>query len=236
LDQQPSAKGVKPIMPKLGANHENLDTKLYNRLKTMILERKLTPGEKIYQDKLAQDFGVSRTPLVNALKYLEHEKLINSIPRRGYFVRKFTNVEMIHIFEVREVLEGLAARRASIDITDAQIKRLNDFFKNFKDPKHLNDYKAYSREDRRFHNFVIDIGSREFLKSILNTYNVLAFSYQVDASEGLVRPPSETLKEHQAIIKAISNRDPIQAENNMRIHLRKSLEQLKKELAESEEK
>ncbi len=219
-------------MPKLGAIHENLDTKVYNELKSMILERKLLPGEKIYQDKLAQDLGVSRTPLVNALKYLEREKLIKAIPRRGYYVRQFTQEEMIHIFELREVLEGLAARRAAVNITEVQIKRLNSFFRKFQDSKRLADYKAYAREDRRFHNFVIEVGGKKFLKNIISSYNVISFSYQLDATEGLVRPPSETLKEHLAIVEAINNRDPVKAEDKMRLHLRKSLEQLKKDLSE----
>ena len=218
-------------MPKLGAIHENLDTKVYSELKSMILERKLLPGDKIYQDKLAQDLGVSRTPLVNALKYLEREKLIKAIPRRGYYVRQFTKEEMIHIFELREVLEGLAARRASMNITEAQIKRLNSFFTKFQKSNRLANYKAYAKEDRRFHNFVIEVGGKEFLKSIISSYNVISFSYQLDATEGLVRPPSETLKEHLTIIKAINNRDPVKAENKMRLHLRKSLEQLKKDLS-----
>ena len=223
-------------MPKLGAIHENLDTKVYSELKSMILERKLLPGEKIYQDKLAQDLGVSRTPLVNALKYLEREKLTKAIPRRGYYVRQFTKEEMIHIFELREVLEGLAARRASVNITDVQIKRLNSFFSRFQESNRLTDYKAYAREDRRFHNFVIEVGGKKFLKNIISSYNVISFSYQLDATEGLVRPPSETLKEHLAIIEAINNRDPVKAEDKMRLHLRKSLEQLKKDLSEVKNK
>lgn len=218
-------------MPKLGTNHKNLDTKVYKELKTMILERKLLPGEKIYQDKLSEGLGVSRTPLVNALKYLEREKLIKAIPRRGYYVRKFTKEEMVHIFELREVLEGLAARRASENITEAQIKKLNSFFNKFQEPNRLADYKAYAKEDRRFHNFVIEVGGKEFLKSIISSYNVISFSYQLDATEGLVRPPSETLKEHLAIIEAINNRDSVKAEDKMRLHLRKSLEQLKKDLS-----
>lgn len=223
-------------MPKLGANHKNLDTKVYNRLKSMILERKLFPGEKIYQDKLAQELGVSRTPLVNALKYLEREKLIKAIPRRGYFVRQFTAEEMIYIFELREVLEGLAARRASSHITEAQVEKLNGFFSKFKDSKDLSNFKAYAIEDRRFHNFVVEVGGKEFLKSIISAYNVISYSYQLDATEGLVRPPSETLQEHLAIIEAIGNRDPVGAEEKMRLHLRKSQEQLKKDLAKGKDR
>ena len=76
-------------MQNLGAAHANLDQKVYQILKTMIMERKLLPGEKIRQEKLAQDLGISRTPLVAALKFLEHEKLVESKPRRGFFVRLF---------------------------------------------------------------------------------------------------------------------------------------------------
>jgi len=221
-------------MPKLGADHENLDTKIYHELKSMILERKLRAGEKIFQDKLAHDLGVSRTPLVNALKYLEREKLVKALPRRGYVVRQFTEEEMISIFELREVLEGLAARRAAANISEAQVTRLEGFFKKFKQLKDLNDYKRYENEDRRFHNFVAQLGSKEFLKTILEAYNIIAFSYQVDVYEGLVRPPHETITEHLAIIRAITKRNPDKAEELMRSHLRKSLNQLKKDFEEKQ--
>ena len=89
-------------MPKLGARHKSLDQKVYDRLKSMILERRLLPGEKIFQDKLAQELGVSRTPLVNALKILENEKLVSSKPRRGYYVRLFSKAEMSRLVLTRD--------------------------------------------------------------------------------------------------------------------------------------
>ena len=82
-------------MVNLGAEHENLDQKAYLILKNMIMSRRLLPGEKIPQEKLAHDLGISRTPLVSALKYLEKEKLVEAIPRRGFYVRLFTKEEMI---------------------------------------------------------------------------------------------------------------------------------------------
>ncbi len=213
-------------MKNLGTEYENLDHKAYEVIKDMIIERKLKPGQKIPQEKLADELGISRTPLVNALKYLEHEKLIQVLPRRGYFVRLFTQKEMIYIFELREVLEGLATRRACQEITEEQIQILNGFFNKFKGLKEISDFKGYAREDRSFHNFIVEIGAKEFLKSILQTYNIIAF--QLDDSEGLVRPPSDTIGEHLAIIKAVSDRNPGQAEDLMRLHLRRSMESLKK--------
>jgi DNA-binding GntR family transcriptional regulator len=217
-------------MINLGAEHENLDQKAYSILKNLIIKRKLLPGQKIPQEKLARDLGISRTPLISALKFLEQEKLVESVPRRGFFVRLFSKEEMVYIFELREVLEGLAARRAASRITDSQIIKLNSFFQPFANQKNISNYKEYASEDRRFHNFVIDVGAQEFLKSILLTTNIISFSYQVLRSEGLVRPPNETIQEHLAVIEAIKERDSMAAENLMRQHFKKSLAYLKREL------
>ena len=217
-------------MINLGAQHENLDQKVYSILKDMIMERKLLPGQKIPQEKLARDLGISRTPLIGALKFLEQDKLVESVPRRGFFVRLFSKEEMVYIFELREVLEGLAARRAAAKVTDSQIIDLNGFFRDFAGQKSISDYKAYAREDRRFHNFVINVGAKEFLKSILQTTNIISFSYQVLHTEGLVRPPNETIQEHLAVIEAIKERDSEAAENLMRQHFKKSLAYLKREI------
>ncbi len=223
-------------MINLGAEHENLDQKAYSILKDMIIERNLLPGQKIPQEKLARDLGISRTPLISALKFLEQEKLVESVPRRGFFVRLFSKEEMVDIFELREVLEGLAVRRAASKITDTQIKELNSFFQHFAKQKNISDYKGYAREDRRFHNFVIDVGAQEFLKSILLTANIIRFSYQVLHSEGLVRPPNETIQEHLTVIEAIKERDSEAAEDLMRQHFKKSLASLKREINGAEKR
>jgi DNA-binding GntR family transcriptional regulator len=220
-NHSPRASAKRRVV-NLGAEHENLDQKAYQILKTMIMDRQLLPGEKIPQEKLAEDLGISRTPLINALKFLEKEKLVQSIPRRGFFMRTFTQKEMISIFELREVLEGLAARKAAQKITDNQIVQLGKFFKQFTGDKDIDDIRAYAREDRRFHKFLLDIGAKEFLKSILETYNVISYSYQVVSPEGLVRHPRETIREHRAMIDAIAGRDAEAAENLMRRHFQRS--------------
>jgi DNA-binding GntR family transcriptional regulator len=223
-----------PSMKKLGAEHENLDHKVHKQVKSMILEQKLEPGTKIYQEKLARDLGISRTPLVNALKRLEQERLITAIPRRGFFVRHFSKQEMVRIFELREVLEGLAARRASLRISDKQIQRLQSFFKGLKVSGNKNSVEKYAEEDRRFHNFLIEIGGDELLSGILETYSIITFSYLGGFRGGLVRPPKDTLAEHLAIIEAITWKDAEKAEQAARLHLRRSREKLMKEVEEEE--
>jgi DNA-binding GntR family transcriptional regulator len=214
----------------LGAEHENLDQKAYQILKGLIIDRQLLPGDKIPQEKLAEDLGISRTPLINALKLLEQDKLVQSIPRRGFFVRHFNKLEMISIFELREVLEGLAARRAAENITAKQVEQLKGFFKQFKGAKKITDIRTYAREDRLFHTFLLEAGAKEFLKSILETYNVIIYSYQSISSEGLIQSPDDTLHDHLAVIDAVCRRDPEAAEKAMRRHLKKSVAILRKEL------
>jgi DNA-binding GntR family transcriptional regulator len=220
-------------MGKLSIQHENLDYKVYQTIRTMIIERRLTPGTKIFQDKLAQELGVSRTPLVNALKKLEHERLITAIPRRGFFVRLISKEEMIQIFELREVLEGLAARRAAKRISNAQVKKLQRFFRNIPISDELEDVQKYAEEDRQFHKFVVEVGGKEILANILDTYNIITFSYHVDRQAGLIRSPHETIQEHQAIIEAISARDPLKAEEAARQHLANSAKRLRREIEEN---
>ena len=223
-------------MVNLGAEHENLDQKAYLILRNMIVNRKLLPGDKIPQEKLAQDLGISRTPLVSALKYLEKEKLVEAIPRRGFYVRLFSKEEMISIFELREVLEGLAARRAARNITDVQINKLQNFFKQFERVIDITDISAYAKEDRRFHNFVTEISAKEFLKSILENFNIISYSYQLVTSEGLVRTPNETIREHRAMIDAISNKDEDLAEDIMRQHLKKGIAVLRLEIEKEKQR
>ena len=218
----------------LGAEHENLDQKAYQILKGMIIERQLLPGDKIAQEKLAVDLGISRTPLVNALKLLEQDKLVQSIPRRGFFVRQFDKREMISIFELREVLEGLSARRAAENITDKQIEALKGFFKQFNGKTPITDIRAYAKEDRLFHTFLLEVSAKEFLRSILETYNLISYSYQWDSSEGLIQSPDDTIQDHRDIIDAIRCRDGEAAENSMRRHLKKTIAILKTQLGAGE--
>src|SRR3989304_3577192 len=106
--------------PPLRLEPENLDDKIYARLKALIAERRMLPGERILQDRLARQMGVSRTPLVNALKRLAQERLVEWVSRRGIYVRRFTKREMARLFEVREALEGLSARLAAPRIAPAE--------------------------------------------------------------------------------------------------------------------
>ena len=219
-------------MENLGTNYENLDQKVYQVVKKLIEDRKMLPGEKIPQEKLAKELGISRTPLISALKFLEHEKLVEAKPRRGFFVRLFSIEEMISIFEIREVLEGLSARRAAKYLTEKDAAALRDIFKEFQGVDHIDDLQAYSKADKHFHTFIAEIGSKEFLTTILQTLNIISLAYQNVATEGLIREPNKTITDHLKIVDAICSHDEEKAEEAMRTHLRKTIVQLKDNVPE----
>ncbi len=209
---------------------ENLDQKAYLIIKEMIENRELKPGEKIPQEKLASELGISRTPLISALKFLEQEKLVVTKPRRGFYVRLFSAEELVSIFEIREVLEGLSARRAAKSISNHQIVQLKEIFKPFSGDDEIIDIEAYSKADRKFHNFIAKISSREFLSSILRTFNIVSLAYLYPSREGLIRSPNETIREHTAIVEAICRHDPQAAESSMRLHLQTTVARLTEDI------
>ncbi|MCG8701092.1 MAG: GntR family transcriptional regulator, partial [Bacteroidales bacterium] len=201
---------------------------VYKKLKEMILNNQLKPGEKIIQEKIAKQLGVSRTPLLKALQMLEYELLVESIPRRGIYVKELEINEMIDVFDCRESLEGLAARLLAERKTKSVVEKLKSLFVNF-DPKNLNQ-NDYRKSDERFHQMLIDYSGNSMLKRLYFFGNVHTKVVQT----GLVRAPEETYEEHIAIINAIEAGDEVRAEAETRNHIKRSRDLLLTHLQEKE--
>jgi DNA-binding GntR family transcriptional regulator len=222
-------------MEKLGLRR-NLELEVYDIIKSLIMDRKYMPGDKISIDELKADLGVSRTPIVIALKMLEKEMLIKTKPRLGHYVRTFTKREIIDVLELRESLEALGARRAARCITKPQVDELREFFKDVNvegDPKAL---AAYAKEDQGFHEFLMEIAGGEVFSSVFKAYAIVTFTYHADLPGGFVRHPKETIQEHLDMIEAICNRDEDRAEDLMRRHMRLGREKFIKELEKEEQR
>lgn len=202
--------------------HDELSKPVYDRLKEMIENGTLSPGQKLVQEKLASALGVSRTPLLKALQNLEHEMLVESIPRRGMYVKKISLPEMVQVYECREAVECMAVRLAIARATKAEILKLKGIFDPFVGAEKI-EVEKYRRADEKFHDLIIDLSQNPVLKKMYLLSNLQQRVYQL----GLLRPPEETLVEHQQIITAIYNRDVEAADRAMRNHIslsRKKLE------------
>ncbi|OEK08271.1 hypothetical protein A8C32_02100 [Flavivirga aquatica] len=197
--------------------YKNLNEPIYLKLKEMILNGELKQGEKIIQEKIAETLGVSRTPLMKALLALENEYLVESIPRRGMYVRALGKKEIIDIYVCREALEGMAARLLALSKDTKVIEALKACFYPFSSHKKIN-IDAYSKADEKFHSLLIKLTGNEPLDKIYFFGNI----HEKVIGHGLVRPPEETLEEHFKIINAIEEEDPDRAEQYAREHIKKS--------------
>jgi DNA-binding GntR family transcriptional regulator len=204
---------------------ENLDDKIYAQLRSLIMDRRILPGERIPVDRLAREMGVSRTPVVNALKRLAQEQIVEWASHRGIYVRYLTQRELARLFEVREVLEGLSARLAASRITPEEVDQLTAIFKGLDLTPHGPALQRYIERDRYFHLRLLEIAGNRPLAHAMNSVNLMIFTYQM----GLARPPAETIEEHWAILAALGKHDPEASERAMRLHLARSRDRLDQE-------
>lgn len=194
---------------------KTLDILVYEKLKEMILTGILKPGDQIVQDQIAKELGVSRTPLRKALSQLEKEYLVKE-ENGKIFVRQLTREELIIIFEIRALLEGLTARLVA---KDPDIKWLNEIEFRYKSAVEKGDYKEYRNTDIDFHTGLAKRVKNHILSQATNNFWLLS----VCLFQGLLRDPKETLPEHLEIIKALKEKDSKKAEELIREHIRKTI-------------
>jgi len=197
--------------------HSDLSLPVYEELKEMILTNQLKPGEKLLQEKLAAQLGVSRTPLLKAMQMLEFDYLVESIPRRGMFVKKLTIQEMRDIYDVREGIEAVAVRLVIERATKKQISQLQNIWNPFVQQKEI-DRKKYQKADDKFHALLLEFSGNKILEKTYRNSFLQARIVQM----GIMRPPDETMPEHMDLVKAIAKRDIQTADDAIKKHLSRS--------------
>lgn len=211
--------------------HENLDEKVYERIRAMIADGVLAPGQRVAQETLATCLGVSRTPLVNALKRLAQDGLLRAIPRRGFRVRELSTQELVQLFELRERLEPLAAELAALRISPDEAERMADEWRGMASlPDTPEAHQAYIERDRAFHRRLAELSGNPFLRAAMDPVSMLAAAYL----HGTPRPWEDTVPDHLAVIDGLRRGDPAASGAAMRNHIAPSLAVLRQALAEAE--
>jgi DNA-binding GntR family transcriptional regulator len=148
---------------------ENLKEKVYWVIKNRILSFELKPGEKIQESEIAQELGVSRTPVREALNKLEQEGLIKIFSNKGYFVSDVTSKEIEELYEIREVLEILAIRSSARHSRQEDWAHLEQILlKNDKDRNSEKPTGQLFKDSHRFHEEIARISGNRSLQQILN--------------------------------------------------------------------
>lgn len=188
-------------------------------IRKLIFSHALKPGERIDEQALARDFGISRTPLREALKVLHNEGLVKLVPRRGCFVAKLTEQDVDEIYDMIGLLEGACAARAAALATPADVARLRRITQRMAQMAAERNYKRYFDANLAAHEAVQDLAGNRWQKNVIQYLRSMCRLYPYVSVGKISGRLEESLREHEELLAAIEARDPVRAEDIMRRHI-----------------
>lgn len=197
-----------------------IDASILDQVRDLVLGGDFSPGAALSEVRLAQHFDVSRTPIREALKQLQIEGLVEIRPKVGTFVREITRREIVEMFEVKESLEGLAAklmaRRGHIpelEVLEANVEASEMTARN-------NEAIEYARLVQEFHQTIIDgSDNRKLAEHYRVLMNQLAYHRLVLRSVQHPGRIAQSNAEHRRVLDLIKGKDGVGAEFAMRDHV-----------------
>lgn len=201
-----------------------------------IVAGEIAPGSKISEPELAKRFDLSRAPLREALARLERCHLLERTPNAGARVVKLSTDNLLSLYQLREELEGLACRLAATQMSDTEIREMQDLLDQHLSSQRVREGESYYQEagDLDFHYRIILGSKNPYLINILTDelYHLMRM-YRVQLGMNGPRV-SRAFDEHKAIINAIANRDGELADLLMRRHIAASRRNIEHKLSELE--
>ncbi|HEV2678735.1 MAG TPA: GntR family transcriptional regulator [Aliidongia sp.] len=214
------ARATSGLQPIRADYLRSLSDHAYAKLRAAILSGAFAPGRRLRERQLADELGISTTPIKEALKRLEREGLTVTAPRRGTFVC-YSPEKASEMALIRASLESVVVRLAAMKITDAEIALLDGHLGAMRLATRTGDYEAVVAANAQFHQLIDRIADNGYLRQLLETleiYDALnrrqVLKEQGEAEQGLA--------EHAAIFQALAARDPELAEGRMRAHILRS--------------
>jgi DNA-binding GntR family transcriptional regulator len=188
------------------------------RLRERIYNQDLSPGEWIDELALCEHYGISRTPLREALKVLHSEGLVVLVPRRGCYVRELSPEELDQIFPVMALLEGRCAYEAAQKITPADLQALDAMHAELERYASLDDVDGYYEQNYLFHEQVQRLAGNLFLQRAISDLRKLL---RLVRHRQLKTPGrlQASLNEHRQIMAALRASDAEAADRIMQEHL-----------------
>lgn len=179
---------------------------VFEALHEAIVSGVLAPGERLMEVQLAEELGVSRTPVREAIRKLELSGFVVMIPRRGAYVADISLKEVAEVFEIRGALEALAASLATERASDEEIEQMERLLVELGKSVEAQDVDALVDLDTRFHDALYKASRNERLGQILST---LREQIQRFRGKTLANPARMVvaLEEHRALVEAIASRD-----------------------------
>jgi DNA-binding GntR family transcriptional regulator len=176
------------------------------RLRTMLIEGRIPPGGKLNERELCEQLRVSRTPLREAIKVLAGEGLVDLLPHRGAVAVKLTEADVLNAFELLAALEGMSGELAAQRITDEELSELRALHYEMMASFTRRDLSSYYRLNAQVHTAISEAAKNPLLASTYRSINarVQSLRFRTNQNEAKWR---RALKEHEAMLEAISARD-----------------------------
>jgi DNA-binding GntR family transcriptional regulator len=211
-----------PAQPALGPIEvaPSFKHKAYTALKNAIVAMDIYRSRdeiRLDERKLAQDFGISRTPVREAMAQLESEGFVRSVPRRGIFVVRKTKREVIELITAWAALESMAARLITENALDDDIRSLRRMFASFIDGKVLANLDEYSEVNIEFHQSIIRMSHNHVLIDMAE--NLFTHMRMIRRKTIVERDRADrSIRDHMQIIESLEKRDTARAEKLVRDH------------------
>ena len=183
-------------------NHRPLREIVYEQLKIQILTGKIAPGTRMMEVELAEDLGVSRTPVREAIRKLEKEALVVIEPRRGAYVSDVSVKEMVDTLVVREDLEALAASLTAKRITKEELEGLEKKVTDYSEAIASGDMEQIIRADESFHHKIVALSGNKALIQLFSSVQELSLRFRYLYYEDFTRYENMPV-EHKEILEAI---------------------------------
>jgi DNA-binding GntR family transcriptional regulator len=200
----------------IGADHIALREQVLAELRRRIVDGEYHEGERLTETRLAEDFGVSRNPVREALRVVEAEGFVHILPRRGAVVATLDETAVRDLFAVRQQLETLAAGLAAERATPAGIATLRGLVEDANAAAKAEDFDRVAELNSAFHRAVIEVSGNRWLHSISAAmYHHVHWVFRVGAAQ---RAPHST-EEHLRLVEAIEAGDAAAASTAARLHV-----------------
>lgn len=209
-------------MNAIQENHSLAAPALYEqvaeRLRNRIFAHELAPGAWIDEQAIASEYGISRTPLREALKVLASEGLVTLKPRRGCYVTELSEQDLDEIFPVMALLEGRCAYEATRKASDTDRTRLADIHAALERHAAANDADRFFEANQRFHDALQELAGNRWLRQLIQETRKFIKLTRRD-SLNLAGRLRQSMAEHQAIMAAVQQKDAEQAGKAMHDHI-----------------
>ncbi|MCX7747588.1 MAG: GntR family transcriptional regulator [Clostridia bacterium] len=212
----------------------SLRGKVFTQLQNDILNGKYQPGDSLIETRLSEELGVSRTPIREAIRQLELEGLVQSIPNKGAIVTGISAKDIEDIYTIRMMIEGLAARWAAEKMTEEELAELKEAVELEEFYTMKNDTEHLLKFDSVFHEIIFKACKSKPLMHTLSTFHHYVQRAR-NASLGSPGRAQKVLEEHKAILQAITERNAEQAEKLTTEHIRNASKNLIKQNEKTEE-